>query len=149
MRRTILFSPTQRAPSDDSSAGRGRRRQAQWAQEEFAHAPLPDRRRVKRLILMASDVAQHPTAPIPPACGCWAKTKAAYRFFDNDTIGPEDLLAAHAHATLVRARAHRVVLRVQDTTTLNYSTPPQTKGLGPIGNNRDKTLGCCCIPPWP
>jgi hypothetical protein len=33
------------------------------------------------------------------------------------------------------------VLCAQDTTTLNYSTHPQTRGLGPISNNRDKTLG--------
>jgi hypothetical protein len=33
------------------------------------------------------------------------------------------------------------VLCVQDTTTLNYSTHPQTQGLGPIGNNPDKTIG--------
>jgi len=142
MSRTTLSSPgTQRAQSDGSLAELGSQRQAQWAQEEFAPAPLSDRRLVQRLIIMATDFAQHPTAPLPQACGSWAKTKAAYRFFDNDDIAPEHLLAAHAQATLVRARAHRVVLCAQDTTTLNYSTHPQTRGLGPISNNRDKTLG--------
>ncbi len=43
-----------------------------------------------------------PTAPIPQACGSWAKTKAAYRFFDNASVNPPDLLAAHTQATLVR-----------------------------------------------
>ncbi len=153
MSRTTLSSPTQRAQSDGSSAGLGSRRQAQWAQEEFAHAPLSDRRLIQRLMLMATDFAQHPTAPIPQACGSWAKTKAAYRFFDNDDIAPEHLLAAHAQATLVRAGAHPVVLCAQDTTTLNYSTHPQTKGLGPISNNRDKTLGLLlhstlALTPW-
>jgi hypothetical protein len=33
------------------------------------------------------------------------------------------------------------VLCVQDTTTLNYSTHTRSRGLGPISNNRDKTLG--------
>jgi len=32
-------------------------------------------------------------------------------------------------------------LCVQDTNSLNYSTHPQTQGLGPIGNHRDKTIG--------
>jgi hypothetical protein len=90
---------------------------------------------------MATDFALQPTASIPQACGSWAKTKAAYRFFDHDGIAPQDLLVAHVQATVQRAAAHPVVLCVQDTTSLNYSTHPQTQGLGPIGNNRDKTLG--------
>lgn len=112
-----------------------------WAEHEFALAPLPDQRLVSRLITMATDFALQPTASIPQACGDWAKSKAAYRFFDHDGITPEDLLAAHVQATVQRAAAHPIVLGVQDTTSLNYSTHPQTKGLGPISNNRDKTIG--------
>ena len=112
-----------------------------WAGHEFALAPLPDQRLVSRLITMATDFALQPTASIPQACGDWAKTKAAYRFFDHDGITPENLLASHVQATVQRAAAHPLVLCVQDTTSLNYSTHPQTKGLGPISNNRDKTIG--------
>jgi hypothetical protein len=114
---------------------------ADWATHEFALAPLPDPRLVSRLITMATDFALQPTASLPQACGSWARTKAAYRFFDHDGIAPEALLAAHVQATVQRAAAHPVVLCAQDTTSLNYSTHPQTKGLGPIGNNRDKTIG--------
>ncbi len=78
---------------------------------------------------------------LPQACGSWKRTKAAYRFFDNDTVEPEAILASHVQATVQRMQAHPVVLCAQDTTTLNYSTHPQTRGLGPISNNRDKTLG--------
>jgi hypothetical protein len=112
-----------------------------WAHNELAHARLPDRRLVKRLMTITADFAQHPTAPIPQACGSWDRTKAAYRFFDNPAVEPEAILAAHVQATVQRMQAHPVVLCVQDTTKLNYSTHPQTQGLGPIGNNRDKTLG--------
>jgi hypothetical protein len=114
---------------------------ADWAAHELASAPLRDQRLVSRLISMTTDFALQPTASIPQACGSWAKTKAAYRFFDHDGIRPEDLLAGHVQATVQRAAAHPLVLCVQDTTSLNYSTHPQTKGLGPIGNNRDKTIG--------
>jgi len=112
-----------------------------WASRELAHAQLSDRRLVKRLITITTSFAEHPTAPIPQACGCWPRTKAAYRFFDNDAVEPEAILAAHIRATIQRLQVHPVVLCVQDTTTLNYSTHPQTRGLGPISNNRDKTLG--------
>ena len=112
-----------------------------WATHEFIHAPLSDQRLVQRLISVASDFALQPTASIPQACGSWANAKAAYRFFDHDAIAPEDLLASHLQATIQRAADHPIVLCPQDTTTLNYSTHPQTQGLGPIGNNRDKTIG--------
>lgn len=112
-----------------------------WATHEFSHAPLSDQRLVQRVISLATDFALQPTASIPQACGCWAKAKAAYRFFDNDSIAPDHLLTAHVQATIQRAAAHPIVLCAQDTTTLNYSTHPQTRGLGPIGNNRSKTIG--------
>ena len=112
-----------------------------WAAHEFALAPLPDPRLVSRLITMATDFALQPTASLPQACGSWARTKAADRFFDHDGIAPEAILAAHVQATVQRAAAHPIVLCVQDTTSLNYSTHPQTKGLVPIGNHRDKTIG--------
>ena len=48
---------------------------------------------------------------------------------------------AHHEATLERAKAHPVVLAVQDTTTLNYSTHPKTEGLGLLGSHSPKTIG--------
>jgi hypothetical protein len=47
----------------------------------------------------------------------------------------------HLLATVERIRPHKLILAIQDTTSLNYSTHPQTKGLGPISNNSQKTLG--------
>ena len=112
-----------------------------WAEYEFAHCSLPDRRLEKRLVRMATDFAEHPTAPIPQACGSWSQSKAAYRFFDNDSVTPQAILAGHTEATLQRMQDCPVVLCLQDTTALNYSTHPQTKGLGPIAHNRNKTIG--------
>jgi hypothetical protein len=141
MRQTTLLAPGSGAVLNGSWAGRGGQGAAAWAEEEFAHARLPDRRLVKRLMMMATDFAQHPTAPIPQACGTWGKTKAAYRYLDNDAVQPQAILDAHVQATVQRLQAHPLVLCAQDTTTLNYSSHPKTQGLGPISNNRDKTLG--------
>jgi hypothetical protein len=124
-----------------SSIHPSKRLGTEWARQEFAHAQLPDQRLVQRLITLATDFAEHPTAPLPQACGSWPKSKAAYRFLDNDAVDPQAILAAHVQSTRVRIQGHPVVLCAQDTTSLNYSTHPQTKGLGPISNNRDKTIG--------
>jgi len=77
----------------------------------------------------------------PEGRGGWAGAKAACRFFDNAACDPAKVLAAQREATLKRARGQAVLLAVQDTTALNLSTHRRTRGLGPIGNNADKTIG--------
>lgn len=112
-----------------------------WAAEDFDNAQLGDARLVKRLKTIVTDFAKQPTASIPQACGKWATSKAAYRFFDNDSVEAQAILDSHVQATVHRMSRHSTVLCIQDTTTLNYSTHPRTQGLGPVGNNRDKTVG--------
>jgi len=114
---------------------------AEWVIHEFAPAQLPDERHHRRLQIMATAFAQKPTAPIPEACPDLAEAKGAYRFLENDRIVGESLRQAHPQATLHRVRAHPLVLAVQDTTTLNYSTHPKTQGLGPLGSHSPKTIG--------
>ncbi len=114
---------------------------AEWATHEFGQAIMPDRRHHRRLCMIATAFAEKPTAPIPQACPNAAEAKAAYRFMENEAIAPAALRQAHHQATLERVRAHRLVLAVQDTTALNYSTHPQTAGLGPLGSHSPKTIG--------
>ena len=90
---------------------------------------------------IAADLRAQPGASIPRASGDWAGAKAAYRLFDNAALKPAAVLAAHGEAALGRARGQAVVLAVQDTTSLNFSTHRHTRGLGPISNHADKTIG--------
>jgi hypothetical protein len=91
---------------------------------------------------MARDFFAQPGVLIPQACsGSTAKTKAAYRFFDNQRVGLELLLRGHVEATAQRVQQHKVVLAVQDTTTLNYTAHSTTDGLGPINTKKDKGVG--------
>ncbi len=114
---------------------------ADWAIAEFGHAELGDDRRTDRLLMIATAFAQQPTASIPQACGPGPATQGAYRFFENEDTDPEAIRDAHHQATLERVCHHPVVLTLQDTSTLNYSTHPQTKGLGPIGTRRQNIIG--------
>ena len=115
--------------------------QLHWVENEFRTLDLGDPRRVRRLKKIASDLHAQPGASIPRASGDWAGAKAAYRLFDNEALEPAAVLGAHRDATLERARGQAVVLAVQDTTYLNLSTHRHTRGLGPISNNADKTIG--------
>jgi len=140
---TTLAVPARRANAEPAAEGfKGAPTQpADWAIQEFAQAALPDQRHQRRLEMMATAFAQKPTAPIPQACPNLAEAKAAYRFLENERIVPSAIRQAHHRATLQRVGSYPVVLAVQDTTTLNYSTHPKTQGLGPIGSHSPKTIG--------
>jgi hypothetical protein len=112
-----------------------------WVEEEFGTVELYDPRLKRRLFTLVRDFYHQPLSPIPMACGCQAKTKAAYRFFHNKRIDMDTVLRAHVESTAERIKAHEVVLAVQDTTTLNYTAHPAMQGLGPISNSRDNSVG--------
>jgi hypothetical protein len=112
-----------------------------WAEEEFNGAELGDERLTKRLVSLARDLYAKPQANIPQACGSRAKTKAAYRFFDHDDVTMDNILKSHYDTTKKRIREHQVVLAVQDTTSLNYTTHPAMEGTGLIGSNREGATG--------
>ena len=112
-----------------------------WVAHECAQVEFGDQRLRPRLGRLLADFARQPQASIPQACGSWSQTLAAYRFFDNDKVSMNFILASHQHTTLERMRSHRVILAAQDTVFLNFTPHPATRGLGPIGSTAEGTLG--------
>ncbi len=112
-----------------------------WAEEELGGARLPDRRLNWRLLEIARDFYARPQAQIPQACQSRARTKAAYRFFKHPETKMDVLLEPHRQSTYRRIAEQRIVLCPQDTTSLNYSTHPATKDLGPIGSLPEGIIG--------
>jgi hypothetical protein len=93
------------------------------------------------LLTIARDLYARPQAQIPEACQSRAKTKATYRFFDHPKTGMEILLVPHYQATRRRIIEHKIILAVQDTTSLNYTAHPTTEDLGPISTQVDGSMG--------
>jgi hypothetical protein len=114
---------------------------ADWAEVEFAQAPLGDQRLVQRCCQLGRVFYARPQAPLPQACGSRANTKAAYRFFDNPRVTMSAILQSHYQATGQRVAAEPVVLAAQDTTSLNYSAHPATELLGLIGSELEGPIG--------
>jgi len=106
--------------------------EADWAINEFGAALLGDSRRTARLIALAGVLAQRPEVSLPAACDDPAMRKGAYRFFENEAIEPAAILASHGEATWERVAAVPVVLAVQDTTELDFSSHRAAVGLGPL-----------------
>lgn len=105
---------------------------------EFAGASLGDERRRKRLVRVVLDLLEDPSRSIPKASGTWAGAKGAYRFFSNRHVTRESVMKAHWEQTAERIQSRESVLVVEDTTYLNFTHHPATKGLGKIGNRNAK-----------
>ena len=101
-----------------------------WVEEEFQDVRLPNLAKKKRLMSITRDFFARPASPIPMACDTGAKLKGAYRFFGNERVKPADILHSHIKQTLKRAEEHKVVLSVNDTTSMNLSNHEATEGLG-------------------
>lgn len=111
-----------------------------WAAEELGQAKLGDERLTTRLVSLCNRFSQAPQSPINQACGGSAETKAAYRFFQNEDVAAADILEPHRRKTAERAKPHRTILALQDTTHLIYTNHPKTKGLGAITRTKGKNV---------
>jgi hypothetical protein len=112
-----------------------------WCEKEFTDINLGDKRLDKRLMDITVKLMAQPLAPINQACDDWADTKASYRLFKNEKVTVEEILNPHQRRTQERMKNYPIVLAVQDTSFLNYTSHPKTKGLGPIGAKEQNLLG--------
>lgn len=111
-----------------------------WVEEEFGLAELGDERRTKRLMELTHQLAKAPMASLPDATGDAALLKAAYRFFGNEEIEAQAILASHMKASYERMRDEAVILSVQDTSLLDWTQHPATSGLGPLRTDKQQGL---------
>ena len=112
-----------------------------WPQEEFGTVQFFDERLKQRLFTLAADFFAQPGELIPQASnGSAAKTKAAYRFFENSNVDMQTLVRPHIESTIERLRSHPVILAVQDSTALTYTEHPP-EGAGPINTSQNSAVG--------
>ena len=113
--------------------------------DELIGIDLGDERLNKRSKHLLEALADDPEASINAACDGWGDTVAAYRFFNNDAVTPEEILRPHREATIRRMREHPVVLLVQDTSD---STSPSTRPRMRGASTRPSVSGCMRIRIW-
>ena len=102
----------------------------QWIKQELERTDLGDKRRTKRLMQIVSNLSAKPSATVPQASGNWAQTKATYDFWDSPYLKPSMIRQGHIQSTVERIVQHPVVLAIQDTTELNYTSHRALSGAG-------------------
>lgn len=103
-----------------------------WAARELQYADLGDARLNRRLISLVEALADQPTSSVPEACGDWAATKGAYRFWSSEQVSVDAIGEAHRRSTMERVKGHEWVLAIQDTTSLDFTDHPATQGMGTL-----------------
>jgi Transposase DNA-binding len=109
---------------------------SEWAQTTFADVRLGDKRRSERVVRIATLMATQSDVSLPRMMKSKAELKAAYRLFETPDVTYEALMRPHLQQTWEQARSQSRVLLIQDTTDVDYSHHPKTKGLGPIKNRK-------------
>ena len=80
-------------------------------------------------------LAEHPAESVPQASQTSSQTQSIYRFWSNQRVKPQQILASHRPSVIERMQAHAAVLAIQDTTDLDFSSLKQTSGLGFINQS--------------
>src|SRR5690349_6390252 len=107
-----------------------------WAETQFGTADLGDARRTDRLVSTMAAIARAPDESLPRQLGSAAGAKAAYRLFDCGAVTREAVMDPHVVQCRAAAAQHRVVLMVQDDTTLDFSSQRRLRGAGRVGDDR-------------
>jgi hypothetical protein len=120
----------QAEPSEHSSA--------EWVKEEMEGSKFNDQRLAQRARKLVEQMAAMVGASIPAACQDWANTKAAYRFFANEGVTDQEILAGHFEATRARmAAVDGRVFVLHDTTSFSYQREDDS-ALGELNHFRSR-----------
>ncbi|MGE0607060.1 MAG: IS4 family transposase [Pirellulales bacterium] len=102
-----------------------------WAERQFGTCDLGDRRRTRRLMKFAAQVAGNPDGSTPEQTEKWADLKAAYRLIDQDEV--TFAAVASPHWEMTKASSAERWLILCDTTEVDFGAGNEAQGLGPLG----------------
>jgi hypothetical protein len=121
--------------------GRGSDGSGSWVDREIDGCQFKDGRLAKRFRVLIERLGEKIGGSIPFACQDWANTKAAYRFFSNDRVSEEDILAGHFNSTRDRfAETEGPILVLQDTTEFSYEreNPERIGSITKANSGKDR-----------
>ena len=103
-----------------------------WINREFKNLGIRCGRTIKRFIKTMGTLSNNIQASILGASENVAEAKAIYNMLKNETLTEPLILASHCKATLQQIKESKsdIILAIQDTTEVNYTSHHKTKGLG-------------------
>jgi hypothetical protein len=107
-----------------------------WSQQLFGESDLGDARRTARLVDMTARMAKHMGSSLAKSCeGNQAALLGSYRLMRNGAIKPESIRAGGFASVAELAQAPKLLLAVEDTTSVSYPHAVAA-GLGLTGGKQ-------------
>lgn len=108
-----------------------------WAEQTFGTADLGDRRRTRRLVESAAKIAAHPEKPFTQVFD-WNELRGFYGLCHRSEATLAAVLRPHWEQTRQAMSREPLVLILNDTSELDYSSHHRLTGIGQIGNEHGK-----------
>ena len=98
---------------------------------------LGDRRRTKRLIESAAQIAAHPEKPFNQVFD-WNDLRGFYRLCNQETATLQVVQGPHWQQTRQTMGNQPLVLILHDTSEMDYTSHASLQGTGPIGDGKGR-----------
>ena len=115
------------APAAESSTS------STWIEQDVGGCHFKEVRLGKRFGKLLGIMSDGIGESVPYACQDWANPKAAYRFFSNDQVSEDQIMAGHFQATRDRlSQAGQKILMLHDTCEFSFQREKDSQ-LGLLG----------------
>lgn len=112
-----------------------------WAEEEFGHADLGDRRRTRRLTSMAAQAALFPSGKVSEVFQVDAQRQGAYDFLESPHVDAAAIIEAMGLASACRCAKELYVFVAIDGSSLTLTDHNRSKDFGAVGTHGRGTRG--------
>lgn len=121
----------------------------QLSKEAWSNINLGDKRLDKRAVKIGAAFLRRPFVSPPKMLASFKDIKAFYRFMDSEKVSHDKLVSPHIENTRVSLANSKIVLAVQDTTTVALKRNYDVEGLYDIGNTQGfVTHNCISVIPF-
>lgn len=107
------------------------------AKEDWSNVNLGDERLNKRAMLIGNEFLKNPFVSPPKMMKSFKAIKAFYRFMDSDKVTHEKLISTHVENSKERMPKHKMILAIQDSTTIPLDRNYEIEGLYAVGGREN------------
>jgi hypothetical protein len=112
----------------------------EWVYDELSGTDTGDQRLNRRVIAVTEQLENGAEGSFSQCFQTRAELTAAYRLFDNNYITPEKILSGHYKSTTSRMKNQKIVLLLNDTSSIDYTSKNTVEGLGILESAYTKGL---------
>lgn len=113
-----------------------------WAEKNFGNALLFNKKKVKRLVGIASRLAEAKGTSLARLFDSWYDTKATYNLLKEPVMTPDQIQNPHRKIAFKNIENWAGdVLAIEDASEFEWNHKEFIEGLGPIGSGRDCDQG--------